>query len=94
MDKDELKVLIDDKSEKFLKKLKYAGLNELEYWEKRPENLSREILIRYLNSINETRELFPDMSKRTSEGGKYGKTGFRWVFKISFLLWEKLLRFI
>jgi hypothetical protein len=65
-----LKNLIESKHETFLKKLKYAGLNELEYWEKRPENLSRELLVKYLNSINESKELFPEMSERESDGGK------------------------
>ena len=51
MDKIELNKLIDSKTESFLKKLKYAGLNELEYWKKRPENLSRELLVKYLKSI-------------------------------------------
>jgi hypothetical protein len=88
MDKVELKNLIDSKTEFFLKKLKYAGLNELEYWEKRPENLSRELLVKYLKSIDESKEYFPDMSVRESDGGKYGETGFNWVFKLrdSFLL--------
>lgn len=81
MDKAELHKLINSKEELFLKKLKYAGLNELEYWEKRPENLSREILVKYLSSIDETKELFPEMSVRESDGGKYGETGFKWVFK-------------
>ena len=53
MNKADLKVLIESNQELFLKKLKYAGLNELEYWEKRPENLSRELLVKYLNSIDE-----------------------------------------
>lgn len=53
MNKADLKVLIESKQELFLKKLKYAGLNELEYWEKRPENLSRELLVKYLNSIDD-----------------------------------------
>jgi hypothetical protein len=81
MDKAELQKMINSKEELFLKKLKYAGLNELEYWEKRPENLSREILVKYLSSIDETKELFPEMSVRESDGGKYGETGFKWVFK-------------
>lgn len=81
MDKAELQKLINSKEELFLKKLKYAGLNELEYWEKRPENLSREILVKYLSSIDETKELFPEMSVRESDGGKFGETGFKWVFK-------------
>lgn len=81
MDEADLKNLINSKDELFLKKLKYAGLNDLEYWEKRPENLSREILVKYLNSIIETKELFPEMSIRESDGGKYGETGFKWVFK-------------
>lgn len=81
MDKAELQKLINSKEELFLKKLKYAGLNDLEYWEKRPENLSREILVKYLSSIDETKELFPEMSVRESDGGKYGETGFKWVFK-------------
>jgi hypothetical protein len=47
MNKSDIKNLIESKEELFLKKLKYAGLNELEYWEKRPENLSRELLVKY-----------------------------------------------
>lgn len=88
MDKVELKNLIDSKTEFFLKKLKYAGLNELEYWEKRPENLSRELLVKYLKSIDESKEYFPDMAVRESDGGTYGETGFKWVFMLrgSFLL--------
>ncbi|OFZ45768.1 MAG: hypothetical protein A2381_15070 [Bdellovibrionales bacterium RIFOXYB1_FULL_37_110] len=82
MDKADLKNIIESKKEPFLKKLKHAGLNELEYWEKRPENLSRELLIKYLNSIDETKEIYPDMSVRESDGGKYGQTGFKWVFKL------------
>lgn len=53
----------------------------MEYWEKRPENLSREILVKYLSSIDETKELFPELSVRESDRGKYGETGFKWVFK-------------
>jgi hypothetical protein len=82
MDKAQLKALIESKEVNFLRKLKYAGLNELEYWEKRPENFSREILERYFKSIDETRELFPEMEVRESDGGKYGATGFKWVFKL------------
>lgn len=82
MNKVDLKELIESKDELFLKKLKYAGLNDLEYWEKRPENLSRELLVKYLSSIDETREIYPDMSVRESSGGKYGETGFKWVFKL------------
>ncbi len=81
MNKIELNKLIDSKTEYFFKKLKYAGLNELEYWEKRPENLSRELLVKYLKSIDENKEYFPQMSIRESDGGKYGETGFNWVFK-------------
>lgn len=88
MNKVDLKNVIESKDELFLKKLKYAGLNELEYWEKRPQNLSGELLVKYLNSIDETREVYPDMSVRESSGGKYGETGFKWVFKLrdSFLI--------
>ncbi len=88
MNKSDLKVLIESKDETFLKKLKYAGLNELEYWEKRPENLSRELLVKYLSSIDESKNVFPEMSVRESDGGKYGHTGFKWVFKLrdSFLI--------
>jgi hypothetical protein len=82
MNKANLKRLIESKDEFFLKKLKHAGLNELEYWEKRPSNLPRELLVKYLNSIDETKEIYPDMSVRESEGGKYGKTGFKWFFKL------------
>lgn len=82
MNKTELKDLIESKQEKFLKKLKHAGLNELEYWEKRPENFPRELLVKYLNSIDESKVLFPEMSERESGGGKYGETGFKWVFKL------------
>lgn len=91
MDKTDLKKLIESKEANFLKKLKYAGLNELEYWEKRPENLSRELLVKYLNSIDEDKELYPDMSLRESDGGKYTETGFNWVFKLkdSFLIMGK-----
>lgn len=88
MDKADFKVLMESNQELFLRKLKYAGLNELEYWEKRPENLSRELLVKYLNSIDESNETFPEMSIRESDGGKYGETGFKWVFKLrdSFLI--------
>lgn len=88
MNKADLNRLIDSKEERFLKKLQYAGLHELEYWEKRPGNLSRELLVKYLASIDETKELFPEMSVRESDGGKYGETGFKWVFKLrdSFLV--------
>ncbi|MDD4975547.1 MAG: hypothetical protein PHY93_14410 [Bacteriovorax sp.] len=88
MNKADLKVLIESNDELFLKKLKYAGLNELEYWEKRPENLSRELLVKYLNSIDESNAIYPEMSVRESDGGKYGETGFKWVFKLrdSFLI--------
>ena len=88
MNEADLKVLIESNQELFLKKLKYTGLNELEYWEKRPENLSRELLVKYLNSIDESKETYPEMSVRESDGGKYGKTGFKWVFKLrdSFLV--------
>lgn len=88
MNKIDLKNLIDSKTEHFLKKLKHAGLNELEYWEKRPENLSRELLVKYIKSINESKDYFPEMSVRESDGGRYGETGFNWVFKLrdSFLI--------
>ena len=91
MNKADLKKLIESKNELFLKKLKFAGLNDLEYWEKRPENLSRELLEKYLNSIDETKEVFPDMTIRESDGEKYGETGFKWVFKLkdSFLIMGK-----
>lgn len=91
MNEADLKKLIESKNELFLKKLKYAGLNDLEYWEKRPENLSRELLEKYLISIDETKEVFPDMTIRESDGGKYGETGFKWVFKLkdSFLIMGK-----
>lgn len=82
MNKADLKVLIESNQELFLKKLKHAGLNELEYWEKRPENLSRELLVKYLNSIDESNSTYPEMSVRESDGGKYGETGFKWVFKL------------
>lgn len=88
MNKVDLKILIVSNEELFLKKLKHAGLNELEYWERRPENLSRELLVKYLNSIDESKETYPEMSIRESDGGKYGETGFKWVFKLrdSFLI--------
>ena len=88
MNEADLKVLIESNQELFLKKLKYTGLNELEYWEKRPENLSRELLVKYLNSIDESKETYPEMSVRESDGGKFGETGFKWVFKLrdSFLI--------
>lgn len=82
MNEADLKKLIESNDELFLKKLKYAGLNDLEYWEKRPENLSRELLVKYLNSIDETKEAYPKMSFRESDGGKHGETGFKWVFKL------------
>jgi len=82
MNEADLKKLIESKAELFLKKLKYAGLNDLEYWEKRPENLSRELLVKYLNSIDETKEVYPETSIRESDGGKYGETGFKWIFKL------------
>ncbi|MBT3984563.1 MAG: hypothetical protein HOE90_24615 [Bacteriovoracaceae bacterium] len=82
MDKEELKNLIQDKQEDFLKKLKYAGLNDLEYWEKRPENLSKEMLERYLNSLQVGRSVPLKMSPRESDEGKYSETGFKWVFSI------------
>lgn len=52
---------------------------------------ARELLVKYLNSIDETKEIFPDMSVRESDGGKYGETGFKWVFKYkdSFLIMGK-----
>ena len=62
-------------------------MNELVYWEKRPENFSKEILMRYLKSLNEHKEVYPEMSIRESEGGKYGKTGFKWVFKLKDDFW-------
>ncbi len=53
--------------------------------------MSRELLVKYLNSIDETKEVYPDESVRESEGGKYGKTGFKSVFKLkdSFLIMGK-----
>ncbi|MBI2519769.1 MAG: hypothetical protein HYV97_05110 [Bdellovibrio sp.] len=57
----------------------FTGLNELEYWEKRPENFSREILIRYLHGLDENRDVNPEMSVRESDSGKYWQTGFKWV---------------
>lgn len=80
MNEKDLEKLIIDKKENFLKKLKYAGLNELEYWE-REGNLPKEILIRYLKGLDEHKEFFPEMSERESGKGKYGETGFKWVFK-------------
>lgn len=81
MDKRQLKILINSREESLLKKLKYAGLNKLEYWEKRPENLSRAIFKIYLKNIDETRRVDVKISPRESNNGKYGKTGFKWVFK-------------
>ena len=88
MDKAELKNLIDSKTERFLKRLKHAGINHLEYWEERLENLPRELLVKYLKSIDESKKYFPEMSARESDSGKYGATGYKWVFKLkdSFLL--------
>ena len=80
MNSKELEKLIVDKKENFLKKLKYAGLNDLEYWE-RKGHLSKEILVRYLKGLNEDKNLFPEMSERESGQGKYGETGLSWVFK-------------
>lgn len=76
-----LKLLIENKKANFLRKFKYACLNELEYWEMRPENFSKEIFERYVVSIDETKVLYPTMSERESSNGKYGETGFGWVFK-------------
>lgn len=78
---EELRILLENKNENFFKKLKYASINDLEYWEKRPENLPKEILVRYLNALDENREFFPNSSERLSPEGKYGTTGFKWVFK-------------
>lgn len=88
MSKVDLGKLIKSKEELFLKKLKHAGQNELEYWEKRPENLPREILVKYIDSINEAKDFFPEIAVRESDGGRFGKTGFKWVFKLkdSFLI--------
>jgi len=48
-------------------------------------------LVKYLNSTDESKEIFPDMSVRESDGGKYGETGFKWIFKLrdSFLIMGK-----
>ena len=81
MNAEELKILLGNKKEKFLRKLKFAGINDLEYWEKRPENLPKEILVRYLYNLDETKDFFPNLSERLSLEGKYGATGFKWVFK-------------
>lgn len=79
----ELARLLKDKEEPFFKKLKHAANSEIEYWEKRPENLSREMLLKYLRSIDETRLDFPSkIEKRKSAGGKYGQTGFNYVFVV------------
>ena len=87
MHKNELRKLLENKKENFLKKLKYAAMNELEYWENRPKNFSKEILVRYLKSLDENKELHPDMTIRESDGGKYGKTGYKWVFKLKDSFW-------
>ncbi|MBF0365780.1 MAG: hypothetical protein HQK50_09420 [Oligoflexia bacterium] len=90
----ELAKLLTDKKSSFLKKLKYAGLNELEYWEKRPENLSRELLERYLAAIDENKIIYPQMEERESDNGKYGQTGFKWVFKFEddFFIMRRCIR--
>ncbi len=48
-------------------------------------------MVKYLNSTDESKEIFPDMSVRESDGGKYGETGFKWIFKLrdSFLIMGK-----
>ncbi len=82
MTADELAKFLADKEVNFLAKLKRAGLNELVYWEGggRPENLPKEMLERYLRGLDERRELIPHLEVRKSPAGKYGKTGFEWVF--------------
>ncbi len=94
MKTEELQKLINNPKGNFLKKLKEAGINELEYWEKRPENLPREILVRYLENLDDSRDLFPDMATRESDSGKYGETGFKWVFKLedNFYLMGNIIR--
>ena len=49
------------------------------------------VLVKYLNSIDETKVVYPDESVRESDGGKYGNTGFVSVFKLkdSFLIMGK-----
>ena len=88
MDRVDLRKLIESDKEPFLKKVKCAGLNELVYWENRTGNLPRELLEKYLNAIDDTKKTYPELSARKSVGGKYGKTGFEWVFKFtdSFLI--------
>ena len=83
MEDQELKELLLDDKGPFLKQLKHAALHKpssLEYWEKRPENFSKEVLLRYLRSLDTSREFYPNKAIRESSSGKYGETGFLWVF--------------
>jgi hypothetical protein len=80
VNQNELVKLLSSDQESFLKRLKAAALNELEYWEARPTNLSRELFERYIKTLDETRALQPAQKPRESRNGKHGQTGFQWVF--------------
>lgn len=83
LNREQLRKLIESDTAEFSLQLKYAGLNELVYWEKRPDNLPREILVRYLKSIDAFKSIRPNIDIRKSSGGLYGETGFKWVFKFT-----------
>ena len=75
----DLKRLLQSSSKPFFEKLKYAGLNELEYWNE-PWNLPRSVFKKYLKQLDETKELKALKPYHERDGGKYGKTGLKWVF--------------
>lgn len=76
----ELKELLKSKTEPFFKRLKHAAQNELEFWENRPGSLPRELLVKYIGSLDENSEFKPNEMLRESDGGKFGETGFKSVF--------------
>ncbi len=81
--REKLRKLILSETAEFSIQLKGAGLNELVYWEKRPENLPRELLVRYLKNIDICTRINPNKAIRKSCGGKFGESGFPWVFKFT-----------
>jgi len=74
--------LINDKNVFFVKKLKVAVKNDLEYWSSRdcPPNSSVEEFRLFVDLLDETEKWYPNYKERISLAGKYGETGQDFVF--------------
>jgi hypothetical protein len=94
MKPEELRQLLNDRKQSLLKKLKYAASNHLEYWKERPGNLPGKLLVTYLRGIDHNKMISLTISPRESLKGKYGQTGFEWIFKYEedFILWDRPTR--